>query len=171
MSESTTRAIGCEEIGDLGDGHERLEPFVGTFNAVVKMWMAPGDPMESTGTMENAFELGGRFLKQVYTGDANDGPVPDFRGRGYWGYNTATNEYEGFWIDTASTVMQHDRGTLDGDTWTMIGSMTNPQTGAAMKKKSIIRLESGDRHVMEMYLDIPGMGEVKTMEITYTRVE
>ncbi len=27
----------------------RLEPFVGTFKAVVKLWMGPGEPMVSTG--------------------------------------------------------------------------------------------------------------------------
>ena len=33
--------------------HAKLKPFVGKFKAEVKMWMGPGDPMESTGKMTN----------------------------------------------------------------------------------------------------------------------
>jgi len=121
--------------------------------------------------MVNTLDLGGRYLKQTYAGDPNDGPFPEFQGQGYWGYNTVTKEFEGFWIDTASTVMQTDRGTVDGDTWTMLGSTTNPQTGEPMKKRSVIRLENNDRHSIEMYFDLPGAGEVKTMEIVYTRAD
>jgi len=56
--------------------HKRLTPFVGTFRAEVKIWMGPGDPNVSTGTMTNTFELGGRFLRQEFKGDPNDGPFP-----------------------------------------------------------------------------------------------
>ena len=30
---------------------DRLKPFIGTFAAQVKLWMGPGEPMVSTGTM------------------------------------------------------------------------------------------------------------------------
>ena len=52
--------------------------------------MGPGDPMVTTGVMENTLALGGRFLRQDYTGDPSDGPFSNFEGRGYWGYNTVT---------------------------------------------------------------------------------
>ena len=73
------------------EAHERLTPFVGTFKAEVKMWMGPGEPMVSTGVMINELDLGGRFLRQTYTGDESEGPFPNFEGRGYWGFNTAIN--------------------------------------------------------------------------------
>ena len=150
--------------------HEALKPFEGTFRSEVKMWMGPGDPMVSTGTIVNEFDLGGRFLRQIYTGDPNDGPFPRFEGRGYWGFNKVTQRFEGFWIDNASTMMQHEVGELDdsGKVWTMVGEMPNPQTGGTMKKRSVVTLEDDDHHTMEMYFDT-GDGEVKAMEINYER--
>jgi len=94
-----------EAMAATTEAHEKLKPFVGTFKAEVTIWMGPGEPMSSTGVMVNELDLGGRFLRETYTGDPSDGPVPAFEGRGYWGFNTATQQYEGFWIDTASTIM------------------------------------------------------------------
>jgi len=154
-----------------GPQHELLKPFEGTFRAVVRIWMGPGDPMESTGTMVNSFQVGGLYLHQNYTGDSSDGPFPDFRGRGYWGYNFATNEYEGFWIDNASPMMQLERGTVDeaGKIWTMVAEMLNPQTGEKMTKKSVIELSDPDTHSMVTYFVSPDGSEFKGMEIQYQR--
>lgn len=151
--------------------HSRLKPFAGTFRAEVKMWMGPGEPHVTTGTMVNDEDLGGRFLRQTYKGDAAEGPFPSFEGRGYWGYNKATGKYEGFWIDSASTVMQVDAGDVDpeGKTWTMVGEVPNPQTGKPMRKKSVIKLIDNDHHSMEMFFEGPDGSELKGMEITYKR--
>ncbi len=173
MSDSDSQSHDdCAAMGAPGEAHSRLEPFVGTFQGEVKIWMGYGEPMVSTGTMVSAFDLEGRFVSQTYTGHANDGPFPNFEGRGFWGYNTITNKYEGFWIDTASTVMQTDSGDVDdaGKVWTMIGEVPNPQTGQSMKKRSVITLQDNDHHSIEMYFETPD-GEFKTMEITYTRGE
>ena len=140
----------CAAMAEPDEAHKKLDPFVGTFKATVKIWMGPGEPHVSTGTMVNSWDLDGRFLKQHYTGDAQEGPFPNFHGRGYWGYNTTTNKYEGFWIDTASTVMQTEVGELDGTgkVWTMFGETTMPGADKPMKKRSVIRLEHNDRHSM-----------------------
>ena len=158
-------------MGALADAHKRFQPFIGTFAAEVKLWMGPGEPQVSTGVMENALDLDGRFLRQTYTGDPGDGAFPNFEGRGFWGYNTVTNKYEGFWIDTASTVMQHEVGDVDasGKTWVMIGEMTNPQTGQPMKKRSVITLKDDDHNKLEMFFSGPDGGQSKGMEINYTR--
>ncbi len=149
--------------------HERLTPFVGKFRAEVKIWMGPGDPNVSTGTMTNTFALGGRFLRQEYKGDPNDGPFPSFEGHGYWGFNKATGKYEGFWIDNASTIMQVDAGDVDdsGKRWEMKGEMVGP-TGDPFVKRSVITLDDEDHHSIEMFF-IHGDQESKAMEIRYTR--
>lgn len=168
MAEETTHD--CAGMGELDDAHKKLETFVGSFTAEVKLWMGPGEPMVSTGVMENALDLGGRFLRQTYTGDPGDGPFPDFAGRGFWGYNTVTKKYEGFWIDTASTFMQNETGDVDasGKVWTMLGEMTDPKSGQPMKKRSVITLQDNDHHRMEMFFTTP-QGEFKGMEISYSR--
>ena len=161
----------CAGMGSIVDEHKKLEPFVGKFRANVKLWMGPGDPHESTGLMENSWDLGGRFLRQTYKGDQTDGPFPNFEGRGFWGYNTIDKRYEGFWIDSACTFMQHETGSVDGSgkEWTMVGSMTDPQSGRPMTKRSVIKLMDNDRHAMEMFFVSPDGQEFKGMEIQYTR--
>jgi len=149
--------------------HEKMTPFIGTFRAEVMIWMGPGDPQKSTGTMTNSFVLGGRFLRQEYKGDPNDGPFPEFEGHGYCGFNKAIGKYEGLWIDNASTIMQTDRGDVDdsGKRWEMIGEMAGPD-GNTFVKRSVITLEDDDRHSIEMFFNHGGQ-ESKAMEIRYTR--
>ena len=161
----------CAGMGATVEEHKKLEPFVGTFKAEVKMWMGSGDPTVSTGVMTSAFDLGGRFLKQVYKGDADTGPFANFEGRGYWGYNTVENKYEGFWIDTACTLMQTETGEVDasGKVWTMRGEMANPDGSGTMTKRSVITLIDNDRHSLEMFFGAPGADESKAMEIQYQR--
>ena len=171
-TDHSTDAAGAECCGPMPttEAHERFAPFVGTFAAEVKMWMGPGEPAVSTGTMVNTLELGGRFLQQVYQGDANEGPFGDFAGRGYWGYNTVEKCYEGFWIDSVCTFFQVESGTVDasGTVWEMKGSMKSPQDGSTMAKRSVITLVNDNEHTMEMFFDFGGQ-EMKTMEIRYTR--
>ncbi len=151
--------------------HERFKPFVGTFSSEVKLWMGPGDPMISTGVMTNTMDLDGLFLRQTYKGDPNPGPFPSFEGRGFWGYNTVTKQYEGFWVDNASSIMQTETGGVDssGKVWTMVGEMPDPQTGQMMTRRSVITLQNQDHHKMEMFFSKQGEPESKAMEINYTR--
>ena len=153
-----------------GEEHTLLEPFVGTFRAEVRMWFGPGEPMVATGTMTNRLDLGGRFLNQSYKGDPGDGPFPEFEGRGFWGYNKVDGVWEGVWIDTASTVVQVEKGSVDaaGKVWEMQGEMTDPQTGKPVTKRSVITLVDDDHHSMAMYFATPE-GETKGMEIEYVR--
>ncbi len=155
-----------------GPEHDLLKPFEGTFRAEVQLWMGPGDPMVSTGTIDNTFQLGGLYLKQDYQGDKTDGPFPSFEGQGYWGFNTTTNKFEGFWIDNASTTMQMETGNVDesGKNWEMHSTFLCPGTGKAMKKRTVISLVDNDRHTYEQFFVVEeGQPEVKSMEINYVR--
>ncbi len=170
MDETTKHDVSAG-MNTLCEHHESFKPFVGTFRAEVKMWMGPGDPMITTGTMTNSLALGGRFLAQDYAGDPTPGPFGNFAGKGFWGYNTVDKRYEGVWIDTACTFMMTEQGRRepDGKTWTMLGSMTNPETGAPMRKKSVIRLRDADHHSMEMFFETPDGQWAKSMHIEYAR--
>lgn len=169
MSDASMDAM--QEMAAPGPEHDRLKPFLGTFKAEVRIWMGPGDPMVSTGVMTSTLDLGGKFVKQHYKGDPSPEPTPfpDFEGRGFWGYNKNTQQYEGFWIDTASTIMQTETGTVDdsGKVWTMVGEMVG-QDGSPCTKKSIITLVDDNNHHMEMYFN-QGDQEFKGMEIRYVR--
>ena len=153
-----------------GAEHEKLHPFVGKFKAEVKMWMGPGDPMVSTGTMVNTMDLQGRFLCHDYKGDPSEGPFPDFAGRGFWGFNDMSGKYEGVWVDTASNAMQTETGSVDesGKVWTMSGELISPQGGTVVKR-SVITLVDNDHHRMEMFF-VVGENSSKGMEINYKRI-
>jgi len=142
-----------------------LEPLVGTFDAEVKMWMGPGEPVISHGVMVNEWSLGGKWLRHTYAGDEN------FNGSGFFGFDKTRGVFEGLWIDTISTSMQMETGSYDeaSKTWTMTSEMLCPMTKVPMKKRSVTRIESPDRHVMEMYFQSQGQPEGKGMEIAYTR--
>ena len=154
-----------------GPEHDLLKPFAGKFRATVKLWMGPGDPMESTGTMINSWQLGGLYLHQDYQGDQVEGPFPSFMGKGFWGYNAASGNYEGFWIDNASTTMQTEEGRVDasGKSWEMIGEVQHPQSGQLIKKRTIITLIDDNQHTHESFHTGPDGTEMKTMHIDYVR--
>jgi hypothetical protein len=154
-----------------GPEHKLLKSFLGTFRAEVQLWMGPGDPMVSTGTMTNIMVLDGRYLRQKYVGDASEGPFPNFKGHGFWGYNRIANRFEGYWIDNASTIMQFETGSVDesGKVWTMTSEMVDPQ-GGTMSKRSVITLKDDDHHSIESFFTKEGQ-EFKAMEIQYERAE
>ncbi len=155
-----------------GEHHEKMKPFEGTFKSEVKMWMGSGDPMISTGVIKNTWQVDGLYLHHDYQGDAVEGPFPSFCGQGYWGYNTTSHKYEGFWIDNASTTMQMETGDVDasGKVWTMFSEVTCPSTGQHMKKRSVVELIDDDHHKMETYFTGDDGNEMKAMEINYARV-
>lgn len=153
-----------------GMEHQRLEPFVGTFQAKVRIHFGPDQVVESTGTMVNSWHLDGLYLNQDYQGDPNDGPFPNFEGKGYWEYNISAKHYEGFWIDNASSMMQTEVGHVSGQVWIMEGSFTHPETGQRVVKKSVITLVDENQHRMDSYFSHGNDPEKKTMEIEYTRV-
>lgn len=171
MSEPSTQDTGTGALAKPTPAHRRFEPFAGAFAAEVRMWMGSGEPHVSTGTMINTLELNGLFLWQVYKGDSATGSFSGFEGRGFWGYNTITEEYEGFWIDNASSVMQVEHGDVDasGTVWTMMGKMTDPRTGQPFQKRSVITLVDQDHHRLEMFFTGPDGKDFKAMEITYRR--
>lgn len=159
-------------VAKPGPHHELMQPIEGTFSAEVRLFMGPGDPVISSGTMVNRWELNGLFLSQTYQGDPMGPGMPAFEGRGYWGYNDATGQYEGLWLDIATSMFQLERGTVDttGKVWTMHGELAHPGGAGTLAKRSVFRVEGPDRHVMEQYMTFPGApSEVKTMEIAFTR--
>ncbi len=156
-----------------GPQHALLAPFVGVFRSRVTIQLGPDRQQTSTGVMVNSLQLQGLYLHQDYMGDEQDGPFPSFQGKGYWGFNTTTGKYEGFWIDNASTSMSVEQGDVDaaGKVWEMVGQFKHPATGEMIQRRSVITLIDNDHHRMESYMGGPDGRERKTVEIEYARTE
>lgn len=151
-----------------GDMHKKLAPMVGTFNVTVKSFMAPGaPPMESTGTSENSWVLGGRWVEQKFTGSFMGMP---FNGIGYTGYDNMKKQYVGTWMDSMSTSMMSSTGTsADGKSYEFSSSMDDPMSGKTMPVKEKVTVVDNNNHVMEMWTPGPDGKMFKMMEITYKR--
>jgi hypothetical protein len=152
-----------------GEMHKLLEVLVGTWDTKAMMWESPdqAEPGVTTGTAEMQWILGGRYLQQKFTGTYMEMP---FQGVGYTGYDKAAGHYISVWMDSFSTGMMVETGTVDesGKVFSSTGSYIDPLTGVKTETRSVHRIESPDRHVVEMFTKGPA-GEFKMMEVVYTR--
>jgi hypothetical protein len=160
-----------QEAMTPGDAHKALEQFVGEWDAATRMWTEGPQkpPMEATGTSSSKMELGGRFLRQDFTGQMMGMP---FTGVGFTGYDNIKKKYVGSWMDSMSTALATMEGTFDksGKILTTFGKMDDPTTGERNKTiKYVIRIVSPDKHVFEIYDLVGTKSEFKAFEITYTR--
>jgi hypothetical protein len=150
--------------------HKAMAERVGKWEAHSKMWSMPGQPPEeATGTIENSAILGGRYLLSHYKSTIMGMP---FEGYGVMGYDNTKKTYSSSWIDNMSTNMIYMTGSYDEATksYTFTGTMTDPMSGGDVETKSVTRIESKDRFVMEMYM-MMGDQEMKFLEIVHTRAE
>lgn len=151
------------------EAHRKLEPFVGTWDAKVTMWMQPGAPPEvTTGVTTNSWALGGRYIEQRHTGTVMGQP---FHGIGYTGYDNIKKAYVGTWMDNLSTSVMTTTGKLDpsGKSMSFSGSMDDAMTGKTMNFDEKIRFIDNDHQTFEMWNPGPDGKMYKSMEIAYTR--
>lgn len=153
-----------------GPQHKLLEPLAGKWTFTAKFWMDPsGPPMNSKGTAERKWMLGGRFLADDV--DAAEFAGQSFKGFGVSGYDNLQQKYTGFWIDSMTTAMQVNTGTVDtsGKVFTYQTEFTDPLTKQKVKGRDVIKIEGNNKHSMEMYRILPDGKEMKVGEILYTR--
>ena len=152
-----------------GEAHKKFEAVVGTFDTKVKTWMDPSKPPEeSTGSSENTWVLGNRYVQMKYQGTMMGQP---FTGMGYQGYDNVTKKYVGTWMDSMGTGIMMTTGHADksGKTITMTGSAADPVSGKMMNLTEKITVKDNDHHSFEMWAPGPDGKPVKMMEIEYTR--
>ena len=156
------------KAGAPGEEHKKLAGMVGTWNATVKMWNAPGtEPQVSKGVSVNTKVLGGRWIQEKFTGSFMGMP---FSGMGYTGYDNMSKQYVGTWMDTMSTGMMSSTGKAEGDnTFTFDSTMPDPMTGKNVPTKMKMTVVDKNKHIMEMWAPAPDGTQFKMMEITYIR--
>ncbi len=157
------------EAGTPGLAHEILAMSEGEWDAVNRVWMAPGaEPMESPASATMELIMDGRFVKTSYEGSIMGTP---FTGMGLMGYDNTRKLFTSLWIDSMSTSMSTAYGSLDetGTILTFVGTMDEPTTGEIGKSyKQVLRMIDEDHSVFEMWEILYGE-PFKVMEIEYTR--
>jgi len=150
-----------------GEAHKKLEAMIGTFDAKVKIWMDPSKPPEeSTGTSENTWVLGNRWVQTKHEGTFMGQP---YSGMGYTGYDNVSKKYVGTWMDTAGTGMMTMKGTMTGNVMTSTATMNDPMTGKTATSTMKTTMTDKDHYTMEMWDKMPNGKVAKMMEINYTR--
>lgn len=157
------------KVATPGEAHKMLEPFVGSWDTASTMWEAPGAPAQtSTGTAENSWVLGGRYVQQAFKGTYMGMP---FEGIGFTGYDNYKKQYVGTWMDNFGTAVMVSAGSYDaaGKTMTLTADMDDFMTGKRVTMREVVRIVDANKHVFEMYGPDPTGKEFKMMEIVYTR--
>lgn len=156
-----------QEYMTPGDEHAMLSSMVGEWDGDITMWMDPSQPPQNTkGTATYQTIMGGRYVEGTYSALMMGMP---FEGKDINGYDKAKKKYFTFWIDNMGTGTMYVEGTYDKKTKTLnlAGEMTGPM-GNTMKVREVITIIDKDHQNFEMYMD-EGRGEMKSMEIKYTR--
>ena len=82
-----------------------------------------------------------------------------------------TRKHTYVWVDNFGTMTMTGEGhcTDDGKVMTFMSKFLDPMTGEQSYMKSVYRIESPDRYVLEMYGPRPDGGEFLSMELVSTR--
>lgn len=162
-----------------GPHHQKLENLVGSWETTTKMWWGgPNSPaVETTGTSEVKWVLGGRFLMEEHHGqmmmpDASGQmkPIP-YDGIGLTGYNNTQNMYQSVWVSNADTGVLTMKGGMDpsGKLLRMYGEMDETMLDVYGRYvKYVMRFIDKDTRVFEI-IDLHAGDDYKVIEITYKR--
>ncbi len=151
-----------------GELHQRLNPLIGNFQVSTKMWMEPGQPaVEGSGTCQNSWVLGQRFVEQRVEGNFMGMP---FEGIGYTGYDNIQKKYVSTWIDSMGTGFMIGEGAFKTDqTIEFQAQYPDPTSEGMLKFREELRIEDENRHAFVMYMIGADGKEFRNMEILYTR--
>jgi hypothetical protein len=148
--------------------HLAMKSLEGTWDAVVKMHMAPGKPpMESKGVEVNKLVLGGLWIQSEFTSEMMGAP---FEGRGLFGYDPATRKHVGTWVDSMTTSMALSTGTCKNGCKEMTCFFKAPgMDGKLTTFKEVSVEKDPDHRAMTMFIKGKDGAYTLNMEIEYTR--
>ena len=164
------------EMAKPGDNHKILADMVGTWSYKVKFWMAPdAPPSESSGTTVYKSIMGGRYVIGDVSGKMEmpgaDGKMKkvEFKGMSIDAYDNVKQKFISTWIDNMGTGIIMLEGSYDPATQSLTYTGTaEMMPGMTSKVRQVVKVADKNQHSMEYYED-RGQGEMKTMEINYTR--
>jgi hypothetical protein len=159
-----------QEYATPGAGHKLLEPLVGEWTVEARYWAAGPDApaQESKGTATVTWTLGGRYLREEFTGEMMQQP---FHGIGLTAVDNFKKKYISTWMDTMGTGIFISEGTADpgGKVLTFLGKTDDPVTGEKDKPTQyVVQILSADKHTFAMH-DLSRGEKSKVFEMTYTR--
>jgi Protein of unknown function (DUF1579) len=168
--------------GTPSEGHAALAPLIGTWRVHKSIYGTMGRSPDSPPivsdeiTTTREWVADGRYIQDTTTGS--------FAGKPYWrrgwlGYSNMDRRYEWVTIDSLNTTMmiylgKHGSGKqLPIDVtgvFTDQGVVSEQTVGKAVAMRTVITIESNDRHIFELRFTPPGGKEQLADRSVYARV-
>lgn len=157
----------AQEMPKPGPEHDLLKQDVGTWDATVEFFPAPGAPPSLSKGVSTIRMLGGFWQLDEFQSEFMGQP---FEGRGQTGWDAEKKAYVGSWVDSTSPGLMLSSSTYDPKTKTMTGwsDMEGPD-GKKVKSKGVTEWKDADTRVFTMYAPGPDGKEWLNMRITYKR--
>jgi hypothetical protein len=149
--------------------HQHLRPLAGEFDGVTLYLPGPvGESRESKARFQRRWILNGLFLAEEYEGQLFKRPFSSF---GLIGYDIGRKTYVAAWCDTMDSSLDMFTGEAsdDGKVITFKCTYDDPVSRELRIMKYIFRIESDDRHMIELFNVLPDGTEIKVLETTCTR--
>jgi len=152
--------------------HENYEPIVGTWKSHWKLLDGDGNvTREIKGRATNEWIVGGRWVQSTFTTDLDMGGEA-FHGVGMFGHDNTTGEYHNVWFESNRTAVQYDTGTYDARTRTFTFEGEQPGgNGVRFLARTTMRIDSDDKHTIELYVVRSEDDVRKVLELVMTRVK
>jgi hypothetical protein len=150
-----------------GEQQEWLSQMAGDWVYTQSTWTEPGkDPVVSQGKAQNTMLLGGRYLRETYSGTNMGMP---FQGENTLSHNNIDGKWYMSWIDNMGTGVMSGSGVREGNTITL--DCPYPKMfGEGLDHFRIVQhIQSKDKHTMTMYMLGDDGSETKWMEVVFTR--
>jgi hypothetical protein len=168
--------------GVPGAGHAALQPLVGSWRVELSIYGTMGRSPDLPPIVSNDIRTTRVWIADgQYIEDTTEGTVdgqPYWR-RGWLGYSNIDRRYE--WVTIAPRVPMMIYLGKPGSgarmpieltgTFTDPGVVSEKTLGKPIEQRTVIRIESDDHHVFELYFTPPGGKEQLAMRASYTRVE
>lgn len=166
--EGQTAPAAMPPLPKPGPEHEVLKNDVGTWDATVEMFMAPGaPPTVSKGVETSVISCGGMCLVTDFKSEFMGQP---FSGHGIAAFDMKAKQYSTIWMDSMSMAPATGMATYDPAKKTLTGWMEGlDMEGKKSKMKTTLEWKDADTRVYSHYMAGPDGKEMLAMRITYAR--
>jgi hypothetical protein len=151
----------------LGPVHKRLAELAGTWDVALEYTL--GDKKQAgKATCEAKLIMDGRFLQQDYHSRFQGKP---FHVMQILGYDSSKKKTVEIMIDSLSTGLMHNEGTISGDVSVITnrGESIDPRTQKPYTLRTVTTIVDGDHFRLEWFRTNDGGKEVMVVSMTHTR--
>ncbi len=163
-----------------GAGHAALKPLEGMWRVEMSVYMVLGTPEKPAVSTDivcrREWVAGGRYLRDVTEGTLAGSP---YYRQGLLGFSNVDQRYEWVTIDSTNANMMIYLGMPGSGPRTPIimpgvftdqGWLGEATAGKPVGMRTVITIESDDRHVFDLYFTPPGGAEILVDRKVYTRM-